>query len=88
MENYVTTIPYFINKYLPYTEEEYVQLKSIMDSITNYIPNDKMGWVWNNHNRILKTNEPTPCSCKSAANHWVRAAGTIRNFILQVESQP
>jgi hypothetical protein len=87
MENYVTTIPYFIDKYLPYTEEEYVELKSTMDSITTHIPNDKMGWVWNNHNRILKTNEPQPCSCSSAANHWVRAAETIRNFILQVEAK-
>jgi hypothetical protein len=88
MENYVTTIPYFIDKYLPYTEQEYIELKNIMSSITTHIPNDRMNWVWNNHNKILNTNEPIVCSCKSAANHWVRAAGTIRNFILQVESQP
>jgi hypothetical protein len=88
MENYVTTIPYFINKYLPYTEQEYMELKNIMSSITTHIPNDKMGWIWNNHNNILKTNEPQPCSCGSAANHWVRATETIRNFILKVESQP
>ena len=88
MENYVTTIPYFINKYLPYTEQEYMELKNIMNSITTHIPNDKMDWVWNNHNNILSTNEPRPCSCGSAAGLWVRATETIRNFILKVESQP
>ena len=45
-----------------------------------------MGWVWGNHNRILKTNEPQPCACGSAATHWQRATQTIRNFIQNVES--
>jgi hypothetical protein len=73
--------------YKPYTEEEYAELKTIVDSIQQHIPNDKMGWIWGNHNKISKTNEPQPCSCGSAAGHWRRAVDTIRNFILQVESQ-
>ena len=87
MENYVTTIPYFIDKYLPYTEDEYKELKTVMDTITSHIPNDRMDWIWNNHNRIMKINEPKPCSCGSAAAHWKRATETIRNFISNVESQ-
>ena len=71
--------------YTPYTESEYNELKNIMNQITTHIPNDKMSWLWSNHNRILKTNEPQPCSCGSAAGHWRRAAETVRNFISQKE---
>jgi hypothetical protein len=74
-----------MQKYFPYTETEYKELKEIMDNITTHIPNDRMGWVWGNHNRILRTNEGQPCSCGSAAAHWVRAANTIRDFIINVE---
>ena len=72
-------------KYWPYDESEYVELKSIMDMITTHIPHDRMGWIWSNHNKISKTNEPQPCSCGSAAGHWKRAADTIRTFIINVE---
>ena len=74
-----------MEKYLPYTEAEYKELKEIMNNITTHIPNDRMGWVWGNHNRILKTNEAQPCSCGSASNLWLRAANTIRDFIINVE---
>jgi hypothetical protein len=74
-----------MEKYLPYTEAEYIELRQVIQSITTHIPNDKMHWVWNNHNKILKTTEPQPCSCGSAAGHWVRAATTIREFIKKVE---
>lgn len=87
METITTTIPpEYFNRYLPYTQAEYVELKSIIDSISTHIPNDKMGWVWGNHNKILKTNEPQPCSCGSAAAHWKRATDTIRSFVTKVEN--
>ena len=72
--------------YKPYTEEEYVELKSIMDSITTHIPNDRMGWIWNNHNKILNTHENQPCSCGSASKHWIRAVSTIKQFIEEKEA--
>jgi hypothetical protein len=75
-----------MEKYLPYTESEYIELKSIMSTISSHIPTDRMGWIWSNHNHILKTTEPQPCSCGSAASHWIRAATTIREFIKKVES--
>ena len=73
------------NKFHPYTEEEYRELKATTDAITTHIPNDKMGWVWNNYKKITKSNEPQPCSCGSAAGHWRRAVDEIRNFITKVE---
>ncbi len=72
--------------FTPYTEEEFKELKSVIDSITTHIPNDKMGYIWNNHNKILNTKEPTPCSCGSAAGLWNRATQTIREFVRSKES--
>lgn len=80
-----TTIPPS-DRFYPYTEAEFVDLRNTMMQITTHIPHDKMGWVWGNHNRINKTNESQPCSCGSAAGHWKRAAETIRNFISQKEA--
>lgn len=67
--------------YTPYTEEEFKELKSVIDNITTHIPNDRMQFIWNNHNKINKTNIPTPCSCGSAAANWIRATETIRGFV-------
>ena len=69
----------------PYTEEEYIELKNVVDAIGAYIPNDKMGFIWNNYKKITKSKESQPCSCGSAAGHWRRAVDEIRNFITKVE---
>lgn len=86
METITTIPPEYFNRYLPYTEVEYIELKKIIDSISTHIPNDKMNWIWGNHNKILKTNEATPCSCGSASAHWIRAVNTIRDFVTKVEN--
>ena len=75
-----------MNPYAPYTQAEYIELKGILDTITTHIPNDKMGWVWNNYLKITNTREPQPCSCGSAAGHWRRAVDGIRDFVKQVEA--
>jgi hypothetical protein len=75
-----------MKNYTPYTEAEFNELKSIMETILTHIPNDKMGWVWSNHNKINNSNETQPCSCGSAASHWIRATNTIRDFITKVET--
>ena len=69
------------NRFLPYTTEEFKELKSVIDSITTHIPNDKMGYIWSNHNKINKTNIAQPCSCGSASGEWNRATETIREFV-------
>jgi hypothetical protein len=86
METTVRTIPPE-HSFFPYSREEFIEMRDIMKDIVTHIPNDRMGWVWGNHNKILKTNEPQPCSCGSAAANWKRAAETIRNFISQKEFQ-
>lgn len=74
-----------MERYLPYTESEYKELKEVMETIVTHIPTDRMGWVWSNYNKIEKTNETQPCACGSAAAHWIRATNTIRDFITKVE---
>ena len=85
METTVTTLPP-TDRFYPYSEAEFVELRNVMMSITTHIPNDKMSWVWNNYLKITGTREPQPCSCGSAAGHWRRAAEGIREFILKKES--
>ena len=75
------------NKYSPYTEAEYTELKNVADAISAYIPNDKMGFIWNNYKKITKSTEPQPCSCGSAASHWRRAVDEIKRFIDKVEGE-
>ena len=84
MDNNVTTLPP-ADKWFPYTETEYNELKTIAATITTHIPNDKVDWVWSNHNRINGNNETRPCTCGSAAGHWARAMETIRGFIKRIE---
>lgn len=86
METNTTTIPpEYFDRYLPYTEVEYMELKSILDAISTHIPTDKMSFIWNNYKKITGSKEATPCSCGSAAGHWRRAVDEIRNFIDKVE---
>lgn len=75
-----------MEKYLPYTEVEYIELKQVIDSISTHIPNDRMGWIWSNHNKILNTKEGQPCACGSASSHWIRAVATIKDFVKGVET--
>jgi len=75
-----------MKNYTPYTEEEYIELKNVVDAIGAYIPNDKMSFIWNNYKKITNSHEAQPCSCGSAASHWRRAVEEIRNFIIKVQS--
>ena len=74
-----------MNPYAPYTQMEFNELKTVLESITTHIPNDKMGWVWSNYLKVTNTREPQPCSCGSAAGHWRRAVEGLKDFVKQVE---
>jgi hypothetical protein len=75
-----------MEKYLPYTEAEYIEIVETIQSISTHIPNDKMGWVWNNYKRISGDHSTQPCSCGSASGHWIKAVNTIKDFVKKVES--
>ena len=74
-----------MNRYAPYTEMEFNEVKEVLANITTHIPSDKMSWIWNNYKKVTNSTEPQPCSCGSAAGHWKRAVETLRDFVTKVE---
>lgn len=74
------------NKYHPFTEEEFNEMKTIMEPIGSYLPDNLMSYVWNKY-RIISGNvtENQPCGCASAGGLWVKAVTAIRNYIKEKE---
>ena len=64
-----------------YTNEEFKVMVDTLDSIGNYLPDDKVGYVWSNYQKIANTTENQPCSCGSSAGLWKKAVDTIRTYI-------
>lgn len=66
--------------YSPLSEGEWNEVVELVNSITTFIPEDKMDAVWHLHLTITQTKEPKPCKCSSSAKHWGRAMETLREF--------
>jgi len=66
-----------------YTNEEFKSLVETLDSIGNYLPDDKVGYIWSNYQKIANTTESQPCSCGSSAGLWIKAVNTIRTYIAE-----
>jgi len=69
------------NKYAPLTEEHFKEVKSIVDSITSHMPEDKADIIWNTYNAIRNATERQPCTCGSSGRMWGEAIAAIRQFI-------
>lgn len=70
----------------PFTLSEVLDLEKEMRVIDTFIPDSKMGYVWNAYQRILNTTEPQPCGCRSAAGLWIKAVDTIKQFLRDNDS--
>lgn len=64
-----------------FSEAEFEGLKMTVSSIKNYIPKDKMGFIWESYKRISGSKEPQPCGCPSAAGHWKKAYEVVSNYV-------
>jgi len=64
-----------------YTNEDFKSLVETLDTIGNYLPDDKIGYVWSNYQKIANTTEGQPCSCGSSAGLWKKAVDTIRTYV-------
>jgi hypothetical protein len=71
------------SKYHPLTFEEYKELKEKMETISVTLPDNMLGYVWNNYNRLNGTNISQPCSCQSAAGHWKAAVELLKDWVKQ-----
>jgi len=63
------------------TEEEFNQLKSVMDSITTHIPEHQTGYIWDMYNKIEGNHGARPCLCTSAGKYWKAAVDALNNYI-------
>jgi hypothetical protein len=64
-----------------FTPTEWSELKDVMNSIRDRIPEHQMNRVWNSYQRISKDNAHMPCSCPSAAKYWINAVNVINDYI-------
>ena len=65
----------------PFTFDEFMEIKRELDEITVRLPDNKMGFIWSNYNKIRGVAEPQPCGCASAAGHWKRAITELREWV-------
>jgi uncharacterized protein YchJ len=70
--------------YSPLSFEDYQKVNQIVSEVSTNIPPNYINAVWHYHNAILGTNERKPCTCSSAAKHWIRAMETLRNYVKRV----
>lgn len=75
------------NKFAPYTEEEFKLIKQNIQSISDYIPENLLTFVWDNYKKLSNSTEGRPCTCGSAAKHWAKAVNVIRDFVSEVEKK-
>ena len=75
------------NIYAPFTEEEYKELREKIDPIKEFLPEFLLNYIWGSYKKITKSQEPQPCSCGSAAKHWIKAVASIREFIKGIEEK-
>lgn len=72
--------------YSPFNEEEFLSIKSEMASFGSYLPEGKMGWLWDKCTTLrANKKEPQPCGCKSSAGLWAKCADDVREYIKRVE---
>ena len=63
------------------SEEELKELKDILETIVNHIPEHQASYVWRTYNKIAGDHGPQPCMCNSAAKYWKAAVDELRNYI-------
>ena len=66
---------------MEYTENELNELREVIGSITDRIPQDKVSFIWNNYKKISGDKSSQPCTCKSSAGLWGNALKTITDYL-------
>jgi hypothetical protein len=72
-------------KYIPLTVDEYKKLKETMAGIGVNLPEHLLPYIWDTYNRLRSKSEPRPCSCQSAAPHWIGAVNYLNNWLKERE---
>jgi hypothetical protein len=69
------------NKYAPFTEAEFKELKEHLEGIKSFLPEHLMGTLWSKCNMIRGERINQPCSCKSSAGLWGACVADLRQFV-------
>ncbi len=65
----------------PFTEEEFKKLEEELNSITSFLPDNKMSYIWTSVQKIRTKKTPQPCACRSSAKLWAEAVKDLREFV-------
>lgn len=69
-----------------YTEQEYNELKEFILGVKDWIPDNKLTYIWQNYLKINGHQEPQPCGCKSSASLWAKAVNRIKEYVNEQEN--
>ena len=75
------------SKYKPFNMEEFQRLKTELSTISTFLPEGQMRYIWEMVSRLRGQFAPQPCACKSSAKHWVSAINELRDFVKQKDSE-
>jgi hypothetical protein len=75
----------FVFGKMNYTEQELQELRNIVGSITDRIPQEHVSYIWNNHKRITGSTAPQPCTCPSSGKLWGDALQSIREYLKNLD---
>ena len=77
----ITTMP--PDRYHPLTPSEFSTLRELLSTIGHNLPEAHLPYIWETYLKLTSTSEPRPCSCQSAAPHWIRAISHLRDWTNQ-----
>lgn len=63
------------------TEQEFNELKTLVESLGAYLPEDKAPYIWDMYVKLNGVHENRPCTCSSAGGHWKRAVDFLLNYV-------
>lgn len=75
------------SKYHPLNLEQFQKLESELKSITTFLPEGQMRYIWEMANTIRGERIAQPCSCRSSAGLWTRAIDDLRKFVNEKRNQ-
>jgi hypothetical protein len=65
-----------------YSTEELNELKEVLEGISTHIPEHKLGYIWNNYNKLQGGKAgPQPCACSSASKYWRQAINDLKAHV-------
>jgi len=69
------------SKYHPLNLEEFQRLEAELKTISTFLPEGQMRYIWEVVNKVRGERIAQPCACKSSSGLWTRAIEDLRRFV-------